>query len=309
MQKIKSAALQIGQDPTGLSVSDKPLFHASISYNVNGTLWDWSKLLSTDYSKMTVYDINEVCNSLERDGYYAGIIYMYTNVINGKRYIGQTIAPRNRNKSHNEINNKKKNHPFYNSMRKYGRDKFSYRVIGIVVTPTLEERRTRLDNLEREIIALYRTTEREYGYNILEGGYGCAGVNRNVRPILQFDLDGNLVEEHISIAAAERKCGFYIRGCLVKSHYAQGFIFIHEDEKNLLPDLISAHKQRKIYQYDYLGNLIAEFSNTKEAAKSVNGDKRKLTTTLWINNPNRTYAGYRWLYTKHESLPPLKSNA
>ena len=290
-------------DQCGLSVSDKPLFHLSVAYEVDNSEWDWFRFMSTDFSKMSVYDIDRVCKSLNRSGYATGIIYMYTNLENGKRYIGQTISPRNRNKSHNEINNLKKQHPFYNAIRKYGRGSFDYRVIGFVAANCSKDRQERLDKLEREIIALYRTTERDYGYNILEGGQGGPHNNHpNVRKIFQYDLNGGLVAVHPSVSEAERACGFYVRGCLAKSHYANGFIFLHENEINMLNDVIAKHQKRPVYQYDLDGKLINEYPDAASAASELNLNQRQLTTTLWLNNPNRTYKGYRWLYSKQSYL-------
>lgn len=62
-----------------------------------------------------------------------GIIYCYTNKINGKKYIGQTINPQLRYNAH-KSNYKNPNHKEYNSLihkafRKYGFDNFIYEVL------------------------------------------------------------------------------------------------------------------------------------------------------------------------------------
>ena len=62
-----------------------------------------------------------------------GIIYCYTNKINGKKYIGQTINPQLRYNAH-KSNYKNPNHIEYNSLihkafRKYGFNNFTYEVL------------------------------------------------------------------------------------------------------------------------------------------------------------------------------------
>ena len=62
-----------------------------------------------------------------------GIIYCYTNKINGKKYVGQTINPEQRYNAH-KSNYQNPNHTEYNSLihrafRKYGFDNFTYEIL------------------------------------------------------------------------------------------------------------------------------------------------------------------------------------
>lgn len=62
-----------------------------------------------------------------------GIIYCYTNKINKKRYIGQTINPDQRQSQHKSTAFNKAdasyNTPFHAAIRKYGWDNFNYEVL------------------------------------------------------------------------------------------------------------------------------------------------------------------------------------
>lgn len=95
-----------------------------------------------------------------------GIIYCYTNLINNKKYIGQTINPEQRFKQHKSsaFNERDKdyNSPLHRAFRKYGYDNFQYEVLA--EAETIEE----LNGLEIYYIAHFNT--KDNGYNIESGG-------------------------------------------------------------------------------------------------------------------------------------------
>lgn len=95
-------------------------------------------------------------------------IYMFKNKINNKIYIGQTNNLRNRFLKHKSVANlNKENHPLYNSIRKYGINNFDF--IEIEAVNSLKEAN------EKEIywIKYYNSNNRNFGYNITEGGLNC----------------------------------------------------------------------------------------------------------------------------------------
>ena len=59
-----------------------------------------------------------------------GIIYCYTNKINGKKYIGQTIRGDNRKTAHKHMAlETKSNMIFHKAIRKYGWENFDYEIL------------------------------------------------------------------------------------------------------------------------------------------------------------------------------------
>lgn len=62
-----------------------------------------------------------------------GIIYCYTNKINNKKYVGQTINPKQRKSSHKSDafnpSSKQYDAPLHRAFRKYGYENFSYEVL------------------------------------------------------------------------------------------------------------------------------------------------------------------------------------
>lgn len=89
-------------------------------------------------------------------------VYMHTNKINGKKYVGITYQdPIKRwNYGHGYCNNQH----FYSAIKKYGWNNFEHTIIAdnlMVKDACL---------LERELIALHKSANPDFGYNICEGG-------------------------------------------------------------------------------------------------------------------------------------------
>lgn len=92
-------------------------------------------------------------------------VYVHTNNVNGKRYVGITkksLKDRWRNGS-----SYKGSPHFYNSIKKYGWNGFTHYI--------LADNLTREDAcaMEQEYIAKYKTQDRLYGYNSTNGGENC----------------------------------------------------------------------------------------------------------------------------------------
>lgn len=97
-------------------------------------------------------------------------IYMHTNKINGKKYIGQTCQKPeyrwNNGKGYKECS------LFYAAILKYGWDNFDHTILHTNLT--IEE----ANQLEEYYIALYHSNEEDFGYNLQAGG-----ANRAVSPL------------------------------------------------------------------------------------------------------------------------------
>jgi group I intron endonuclease len=91
-------------------------------------------------------------------------IYKFTNINNGKCYIGQTIQdPNQRRLEHlSESRYSNKTYHFHNALRKYGIDGFTFEVIASA--ESLDE----LNKLEEEYVVKFNSIEN--GYNIRQPG-------------------------------------------------------------------------------------------------------------------------------------------
>lgn len=91
-------------------------------------------------------------------------VYMHTSP-SGKRYIG--ITKQKPEQRWGKGRNYKSNSYFTSAIEKYGWDNFTHEILFQV--DSLEKAK----ELEIQLIAQYRSDEREYGYNITKGGDPC----------------------------------------------------------------------------------------------------------------------------------------
>lgn len=93
-------------------------------------------------------------------------VYMHTNKINGKKYIGITCQKVENRWAKGEGY---KNQLFYRAIKKYGWDNFEHEIIESNLTSEQAKEK------ERELISLYDSTNPEKGYNVGLGGEGMFG--------------------------------------------------------------------------------------------------------------------------------------
>ena len=91
------------------------------------------------------------------------IVYIHINKANGKRYYG-TTGENNPNRRWKNGKGYNHNEDFTNDINKYGWENFEH----IVIARGLTEEEAKF--LEIELIREFDTTNREYGYNITNGG-------------------------------------------------------------------------------------------------------------------------------------------
>ena len=115
-------------------------------------------------------DINEVKNLSTNAG-----IYIFTNMVNNKHYIGQAVNLRKRIKAHIKALKCPEKHTclLYPAIIKYGIENFKFEIIE-ELDPTVNNLKDTLDNLEKFYIKEYNS----YGeYNKTVGGdYGVLGL-------------------------------------------------------------------------------------------------------------------------------------
>lgn len=99
-----------------------------------------------------------------------GIIYIYTNALNGKVYIGQTTQEEKARKCQHKTS--KDNLPFHCAIRKYGWDNFHYETLKEIYSDSKEDLMLLLNFWEKFYIKEYKSNI--IGYNVALGGNNCA---------------------------------------------------------------------------------------------------------------------------------------
>lgn len=128
-------------------------------------------------------------------------IYIISNKINKKCYVGQSIDIDRRFKSHiNGLNGKYGHNPhFQNAWNKYGEDNFEFDILEEVEDTNI------LDEREIYYISLYNSFDQDYGYNMTPGGSMTNDVYRQHLKISQRFNNSKLTIDdvrHIKLSMA-----------------------------------------------------------------------------------------------------------
>src|ERR1700677_4577345 len=98
-------------------------------------------------------------------------VYLVTNRVNGKKYIGQTIQTLKKRWSSHGSDAKRNRGPnaLVNALLKYGKENFTIETLKFCKT------KTELNKEEKNLIKKLKT-KAPFGYNIAEGGDGTLAV-------------------------------------------------------------------------------------------------------------------------------------
>lgn len=256
-------------------------------------------------------------------------IYKHTNKVNGKSYIGQT--------RHEDLTRRwtgghgYDGTPYFSrAIKKYGWNTFTHEILETGIA-SQEEANAK----ERFYIALYRSNEKDYGYNVQSGGQYTGELSEEGRQKLHerfsgansprakaidvYDLDGKLIKtfDTLSETANYLKCsiGSVSMKCTQKTGTVKKHIVHFHETTNGMKQLpkekiFFANEQRKqlraVTQYDLKGNFIQTFNSVKEAAEKTGTKQTEISAC--INHSERISTnGYVWRKGKHtENIPPTK---
>lgn len=193
-------------------------------------------------------------------------IYKFTNKINGKHYIGQSINLEMRKYAHKSsaYNEKTKdyNSQFHQAIRKYGLENFDYEIIAIL-TPE-EYSKTALNTLEKYFIKYYNSYKN--GYNATEGG------DNNPNRIQKGSSNGRalLTEEDV----------IYIRECY-NAHIPFREVYAEYQDK------ISKRGLQKVWWFDTWKDIYPEYHT--EENKKWHASKAKANSSEIAANNKRSF--------------------
>ena len=221
-----------------------------------------------------------------------GIIYCYTNIINNKKYIGQTINPQQRFNQHKSSAFNEKDieydKPLHRAFRKYGFDNFEYKIL--VSTDDIDI----LNDLEDYFINKYNT-KIPNGYNILDGGSNASKPKSEETKIKLMQSHASLSEEEVialRIAYKDKKSPSEIYRNLYedKMHY-QSFLNIWTGKRysTIMPEVF-VDKGRHTKLNVETVKLIKQDLKSKQYTYAQIADKYKISrSTIADISKERTW--------------------
>ena len=221
-----------------------------------------------------------------------GIIYCAINLINDKRYIGQTTRSLKRRKQEHIGQAKRgSEYAFCQALRKYSEDNFKWTILDHAHSQ--EE----LDEKEKFWIKYYDTYNKG-GYNMATGGQCNLSDNpdelasmRGGREFYVYDLDGNFIKETVSqteFAKEIRVCVGSVNNVLkgIKNQ-VKGYILIFKDElkDELLNNKINTANKRLCNKEFYVFNkktleFIGKWNDRKQCQNDIGVGRSTITKCL-----------------------------
>ena len=242
-------------------------------------------------------------------------VYMHTNKINNKSYVGITSQPVEKRWGNNGYKYKR-NEYFWSAIQKYGWDNFKH--IIFMTNLTQEE----ACHIEQLLIALYYTNNSEYGYNLSSGGengfYGChysdeqkqkkseqmkglyAGKNNpmyGVSPKERMDEGTyNNWKESVQKRMSSEEFKEKMRQINIGKKYS--------DEINAKKGLKGTlnHSARPVCQFSKDGELIRQWEYATLASDALNIDLSSIIACCRGTNGRKSAGGYLWKYAYDEGV-------
>lgn len=182
-------------------------------------------------------------------------VYVHINKVNGKKYVGQTCKrPTERWDSGRGY---KKCPYFWKAIKKYGWNNFEHEVIASHLT------KEEADNFEILLIEKLNLRDRNYGYNLREGG-SHGSISDETRQKIREANTGKRHSDETIQKLREIKTGdkndFY-----GKHHSEESKRKISDGVKNS-----QNNNSKTVYQYDLQGNFLKEWRNMTRVAEAYN---------------------------------------
>lgn len=195
-------------------------------------------------------------------------IYKITNKINNKIYIGLTIqGTRTRYLHHLYEARSGSPFPIHRAIRKYGEENFEIETIISI------EGNEELKNLEKFYIQEYKANNRQFGYNMTEGGDGTFGR-----------LHSEETKDLIRQKAIGRKPSEDTRRRQSEAHDRNKNEDWYKENKRKAALISALLRKKKIEVYDLENNYINTYDSISETAKELNISRGVITD--FFKNPN-----------------------
>ena len=248
-------------------------------------------------------------------------VYLLTNRINGKMYVGITKHQDNPNERWHGGGKHHYNKHVARAVAKYGWDNFDHEILTSNLT------REEAGKFERLLIAKLDLMNKDKGYNMTPGGDDLPGAQlphlregsrrhakKVSKPVHQYGLDGRYLASYESTKGAARAIGVTgqaIRSCCIGKFRTSGdYYWSYQKMESYIPPEILPANVVETYQYSLSGEFIAKYDSMTKAAEAVGTTNHALHHAIQDskNGFYRTSAGYIWTDGTYEPITVQKEN-
>ena len=231
------------------------------------------------------------------------LVYKHTTP-NGKVYIGITSKTTKERWRNNGTGYHHNNH-WQSAIKKYGWENINHEILLENLTKEEAEKK------EIELISLYKSNQREYGYNIASGGSVNKGFSRSEE--VRKKISKSLKERYKIVKPQRRKLTEDEKQHLKEINLGKK---LTEETKRKISEANKGKSKSKefkekvrqreqskvnnIIQIDFNGKIINIFNSIQEASRKTNASATKICQVC-KGKRNHT-KNYIWLYEKDKNL-------
>lgn len=222
----------------------------------------------------------------KQDTYF---VYMHTNKINGKRYIGITGQKTTARRWHNGKGYSQQRR-FYNSIISHGWDAFDHEILYEGLTKEEAEAK------EAELIKKYGSNDIRYGYNIENGGR-VHKLSEEQKEHLRKINTGKRHTEEVKQKMRESHIGLSRAWMTGRKPSASTRAKMSEKRKGP-----NNPRAKKVYQFDLSGKLVASYEYMGQI-KTALGISCTGHISQCCSGKRGKAHGFMWSYTPEEKAP------
>lgn len=243
-------------------------------------------------------------------------IYKIENLVNGKIYIGSSVDISERWHRHSTDlrTNRHGNDYLQNAWNKHGEDNFKFEIIEYINDISI------LINREQYWIDQLNACKRSIGYNLSPTAgspYGFKHTDetklkqsklqsKNRKPILQIDLNGNIIREWSSITQIGRETEYKERAIKdvalgLRGYIAYNYIWIYKSDYNvetfnLQSYMNNKHQSKRVIQFDLDGNIIKHYDSLTDVVLCNDSYRIQSICNVCTIPAFKSYKGCMWMF-------------